>query len=98
MADKTAPVHPMQPIVLDDRGVPRFKKNKIVTMLLDKGGFDLNRISILDQNGAFSPGDYKQLMQLIGYSVSGAGGLECFDEETTAEADRQVDALLSRRG
>jgi hypothetical protein len=85
----------MQPVVLDERGVPRFRANKIVAALLESSPLDLNRISIRDQNGEFSPGDYKQLMQLTGYSVSGAGGLECFDAETTAEADRQANALLS---
>lgn len=89
------PEHPMQPIVLDERGVPRFRANKIITALLKSSPFDLNHIAIRDQNGEFSPGDYKQLMQLTGYSVSGAGGLECFDAETTAEADRQADALLA---
>jgi hypothetical protein len=40
--------HPRQPVVLDERGVPRFKENKIVSFLLDEGPFDLNRLGLRD--------------------------------------------------
>jgi hypothetical protein len=38
------PEHPMQPLVLDEEGVIRFKKNAVVRFLLDAGSFNLNQI------------------------------------------------------
>jgi len=64
--------HPMQPVVVDEHGIHRFKANKIVRYMLDEGTktrlFDLNKFAILD----FDNTDHEQLAQLIGYSVSGA--------------------------
>lgn len=97
------PEHPMQPIILDPKGVPRFKKNQIVDMLLKASQFDmslktsqidLNNIATRVQLGEFPQEDYDQLMQLIGYSVSGAGFL---NKETLDEADRQAEMLLARK-
>ncbi len=34
--------HPMQPLVIDDQGVVRFKQNKIVRALLDTGKLNMN--------------------------------------------------------
>ena len=59
---------PMQPIETDEHGVKRFRDNKIVTYLLEKGGIDLNDIARVD----FPREDRDQFKQLIGYSVSGA--------------------------
>jgi hypothetical protein len=85
--------HPMQPVVLDERGTPRFKENKIVSYLLElcrtKGIFDLNMLAILP----FDVEDRVQLMQLIGYSVSGAGDLSFMPEALITEADAAAEAL-----
>ncbi|MBO9428126.1 hypothetical protein [Sulfitobacter sp. R18_1] len=69
--------HPIQPLVLDEQGVLRFKKNKIVEFLLDNGGIDLNQIG----RGDFSREDREQFAQLIGYSYSGAGDLDYTSSE-----------------
>lgn len=69
--------HPIQPLVLDEQGVLRFKKNKIVEFLLDNGGIDLNQIGM----GDFSREDREQFAQLIGYSYSGAGDLDYTSNE-----------------
>lgn len=76
--------HPMQPIEYDERGIIRFKENKIVTYLLDNGGIDLNHLMVQ----GFSDEDHMQFAQLIGYSVSGFGGLSFVSDEVCEEADR----------
>lgn len=58
--------HPMQPVQTEN-GVLRFRRNKIVEYLLEHGGFDMNKIAVLD----FDDEDREQFAQLIGYSVSG---------------------------
>lgn len=65
---------PMQPIILAGDGVIRFKKNKIVDDLYELGskhGLSLNDMVFRD----YSQEDRNQFAQLIGYSVSGWGGL-----------------------
>lgn len=90
------PRHPNQPIVLDPRGVARFKANALVCKLLDHGqktGLGLNElacISGIDEN------DWQQLAQLIGYSVSGYGDLSYADGRTVAAADKKVEKLLAQ--
>jgi len=59
--------NPMQPLVTDPSGTIRFKPNKIVQYLLDRGPFDMNHLAIQD----FSDDDRSQFAQLIGYSRSG---------------------------
>lgn len=81
--------HPMQPLVIDD-GVIRFKANKIVRALLDTGKLNMNDIANLD----FPLEDRVQFVQLIGYSVSGAGDLSYMPDDVIAEADRQAEELL----
>lgn len=71
MADKRPTAkHPIQPLQMEN-GVLRFKRNKIVEHLLEKGGIDMNDIARLD----FSQEDREQFAQLIGYSHSGSGDL-----------------------
>lgn len=82
--------HPMQPIGLDERGVARFKKNAIVRLLLETSSLDLNNLGLMEITGSFPKGDYTQLMQLIGYSVSGFGELDTSPEEDVEIADRIV--------
>jgi hypothetical protein len=81
--------HPMQPIVLDGDGVPRFKANSIVRLLLEDGSWDMNRLAIIP----FSAEDREQFAQLIGYSISGFGELPYADPKSVAEADKIAEAL-----
>lgn len=67
VSDQAKQRHPIQPVVVDERGVERFKANAIVRYLLDHGGIDLNQIAAMD----FSADDRCQFAQLIGHSVSG---------------------------
>lgn len=54
-----------QPIIIDRYGITRFKENKIVSLLLETGPFDMNSLAVR----SFSPADRMQFAQLIGYSV-----------------------------
>jgi hypothetical protein len=63
--------HPIQPIVVDEFGVERFKPNAIVRYLLDSGGISMDDIARLN----FSREDHEQFAQLIGYSWCGANDL-----------------------
>lgn len=93
------PPHPMQPVVVDEHGVHRFKENAIVRYMLDEGTranhFSLNTIA----RRPFSREDHEQLAQLIGYSVSGACDLSYMSDAVCnaalAESNRLV---LSRDG
>lgn len=90
--------HPMQPTGWDETGkVIRFKENKIVKLLLDTGKLDLNDISLMDLNGMFGEDDYTQLMQLIGYSVSGYGDLDSSPEDIVVKADEMAEMMSKRR-
>lgn len=64
----------MQPVVVDEVGIHRYKANAIVRYMLDAGQraglFDLNTIAM--HIPSFPREDHEQLAQLIGYSVSGA--------------------------
>ena len=75
--------HPVQPVYFDEHGVVRFKENPIVRYLLDAGPFDMNSIAMLP---GIDANDREQFAQLIGYSVSGAGDLSYFSDETWDEA------------
>lgn len=71
MPKKKYDPQPMQPLVVDDAGVVRFRKNAIVNWLLECAGKgikgDMNMIAMLP----FDAADREQFAQLIGYSVSG---------------------------
>lgn len=89
--------HPRQPVVIAGDGVARFKENRIVRWMLaavESQGDDLNTIAYTFPEEGFDD-DYQQLMQLIGYSVSGYGDLRRSDKRVTAEADAEVAALLA---
>lgn len=84
--------HPMQPVVIAGDGCARFKQNEIIMFLLqfaERRGTDLNCIAAMD----FSRDDYSQLMQLIGYSVSGYGDLSCANRRHVRQADRNAAKL-----
>ncbi|AIR90505.1 SIMPL domain-containing protein [Pseudomonas cremoricolorata] len=84
--------HPMQPVVVAADGVIRFKANQIVSDMLEvcrKHGLDLNEIAARD----YEKDDRSQLMQLIGYSVSGYGNLECSRAKHVMRADQKAEAM-----
>ena len=86
------PRHPMQPIVMV-RDVARFKKNAIVSFLLEAGPFDMNMLARMP----WTDEDREQFAMLIGYSVSGAGDLSYFSDEIYAEAQAAVTALFATK-
>ena len=79
--------HPMQPLVSDQYGAVRFKRNAIVEHLLRCGGIDLNAIARLP----FDDRDREQFAQLIGYSVSVFGSLSYSRPDIVAAADRMAE-------
>ena len=78
--------HPVQPVEKDERGVFRFKENKIVTYLLEAGPFDMNELARKD----FSREDREQFAQLIGHSVSGFSDLPYATDRVYSEASAQI--------
>lgn len=79
--------HPMQPVILDELGTPRFLENHIVTFLLERGPFDLNDLYTMMSRGQFSVEDYTHLMQLIGYSVNGYAELSTSPDHLVEKAE-----------
>lgn len=79
--------HPMQPLVRDEHGVVRFKRNAIVEHLLKYGGIDMNAIARLP----FDDRDREQFAQLIGYSVDGFGSLSYARPDIVVAADRMAE-------
>lgn len=75
---KAEQLHPVQPLVIDEHGTLRFKKNAIVRYLLDNGPFDMNHLSVC----GFSDEDREQFAQLIGYSLGGFGELSYVTDTT----------------
>lgn len=85
---------PMQPLVKDQAGVVRFKKNKIVHLLLilaNKHGIDMNELAVMD----FTDEDRMQFAQLIGYSVSGYSDLSYVSDDSRGLAYAKLDLLAS---
>jgi hypothetical protein len=82
--------HPIQPLQMEN-GVLRFKRNKIVEHLLDKGGLDMNHIARQD----FSQEDREQFAQLIGYSHSGSGDLGYVSDEVWCAAQETYEKGVS---
>ena len=81
--------HPNQPIVVAKDGCIRFEENKIVHKLLKfatERGYGLNEIIVEFRDDE----DYIQLMQLIGYSVSGYGDLSVIPKKEVKRADRKA--------
>ncbi len=78
--------HPIQPLE-DDRGVPRFKENKIIRWMLDTGKLDLNEVAMT----GFPTEDQEQLAQLIGYSLSGFSELSYVTDDTYDAACNMLD-------
>lgn len=70
--------HPLQPLIVDDHGIVRFKANEIVRYLLDAGTFDMNHLAVTP----FEQNDREQFAQLIGYSLAGFAELPYVSDET----------------
>lgn len=93
-APKVTVYHPMQPVVVDESGIHRFKSNKCVEALLEHGqktGFGLNELTL----HGHTPEDQMQLAQLIGYSVSGYGDLSYVTDASYDLAAEQSQALTA---
>lgn len=83
---------PQQPLEVID-GVVRFKRNKAVWMLVNQHPADpLSYLYRKVGSGEIPSEDYRQFMQLIGYSVSGYGDLAYSDDEDE-EWQKEADAL-----
>ena len=88
--------HPMQPIILEDDGIPRFKKNSIVECVyLNFVRNKTDLFSRLVQD--FSKEDIDQLSQLLGYPVAHYSGLDTSSEEYIRSANRKMRNLLKRK-
>lgn len=88
--------HPLQPVYLTENGVVRFKKNRIVRLLLDWSsarGMDMNAIATLN----FPAEDREQFAQLIGYSLSGFGELSYVSDAAYKEAEEKAEPLLKAK-
>lgn len=82
--------HPHQPIVRV-KGVDRFKKNPLVEYLLNAGGLDMNALALFAcENSNVTKRDEAQFAQLIGYSVSGWGGLSYVTDTIYDEVEKHV--------
>jgi hypothetical protein len=77
--------HPLQPLITDEHGITRFKRNAIVRALLDAGPLDMNKLAVMP----FSDEDREQFAQLIGYSLSGFGELSYVSDRTYKAAESQ---------
>ncbi len=86
-------LHPMQPIELDDSGIPRFKENKVIRYLMMRGKVDLNEIGSMVHGGMISIEDYTQLRQIMGASVDYFGELSNVPIELRNRADKIAAAL-----
>lgn len=74
---------PMQPIIIDSEGRPRFQPNQIVRYLLScQSVVNMNTIAKLP----FPQSDREQFAQLIGYSVGGFAELSYVRDETVERA------------
>jgi hypothetical protein len=83
----------MQPIVKAADGIVRFKQNQIISDMLElcqKHGLGLNEIAMRD----YEKDDRSQLMQLIGYSVSGYGSLSCSRAKHVMRADEKAESMV----
>jgi len=79
--------HPMQYQHTDLKGVTRFKENQLVSWLIDQLPDGLNSLSIESQTNSYTHDDYDQILQQIGYSVS---GIPYRDHEKFAITDEQI--------
>jgi hypothetical protein len=57
--------------IIDDEGVQRFPKNRVVCLLLDSGRLNLIDISMMADHDIFSTKELMSFYMDLGYSVSG---------------------------
>ena len=81
--------HPMQPIHRDSAGVVRFVENRIVRHVLAESHLTLDDLFSL----GYDPEDYEQVIQLVGFSVSGFGDMPHVNPNSVAIADKIADGL-----
>lgn len=87
------PRNPLQPLVVTDDGVIRFKGNAIVRALLDfasEKGMSLNEIACMN----FTQDDQEQFAQLIGYSLLGFHELSYVSDETALTASVEARKIV----
>lgn len=77
--------HPTQPLVYDAHRVLRFKRSRIVEVLLASGPLDMNTLAVME----FSDEDRVQFAQLIGYSLSGFSELSYVSDRAYERAMRE---------
>ncbi len=87
---------PMQPLVLDDSEVIRFRSNPIVRYLVDQCG--LTKLHALSEDEKFTQADWEQLMQLIGYSLCGYHELSFVSDESALAASKAAREILPSAG
>lgn len=75
---------PLQPIVVQEDGVVRFKENSIVRYLLGQGPFTMDSLASIP----FPQEDREQFAQLIGYSLTGFAELPYVSDKTYMRAER----------
>ena len=88
---------PDQPVVLDEHGVARFQANRVIGKLMSvavEAGYSLNGLASDRAHGVFTDAECAQLMQLVGYSVSGFGDLSYVNYDDLVRADAAVEELL----
>jgi hypothetical protein len=86
--------NPIQPLENDERGVLRFKANRIVQHLIDTHPTcNMNTLACME----FSDDDRQQFAQLIGYSLSGYSELQRYvTDEAYSTAAHMADGLDER--
>lgn len=93
---------PIQPLVIDDHGSLRFRKNAIVSDILDAAGkgevVDMNLIASRE----YSRADRVQFAQLIGYSLSGFSELsyvsnDDYDIAIALHDDAELKQVIAER-
>lgn len=67
------PTFVCQPLVMDGFNVIRFRQNKVIDVLQRIGWIDLNLAALWQD--AIPAGEFAEFWQVLGYSVSGWGGL-----------------------
>ncbi len=81
--------HPYQPVVIDQNGRAAFKGNKIIEQLFEKGQLNLNKIA----QEHYDSECYLQLIQLLGYTLSGSACLRCMTDELYEYGQREAKRL-----
>lgn len=89
----------LQPIILDAKGIQRFKENKIVDMLIvgiSPRDSYLDKIYsyLLDNQTQNVIDEQRHIYQMIGYSLSGYGDLQIVCEDGTYDTDTGEHLLM----